>query len=252
MTCNILGKEVIQDIFLAGLVIDSTRKIGVIGSRLGDAAALDKYLALGEECLRVYRQQRLLDQNLLTCVLRMVVKNDYLVNFAREVMLHSIVSQGISLFDARISGQVAEGKHRIDTTILEVADRLLATCGNSDLLALCLALLHDLLGTTKHAGIEATSQTAVGGDDHNKGLLNLVMRRRERCSSTAHACDVGQHLLHSLAIRRSSFDTLGRMANLCSCDHLHGTRDLLRRFDGLDSPFNIVKVGHSDLPYAMN
>lgn len=54
-----------------------------------------------------------------------------------------------------------------------------------------------------------------------------------------------------LGVRRSRRHAFTGKADLRSSNHFHGTRDLLRRRDGADTPFNVVKVGHLYLPYAV-
>ena len=171
----------------------------------------------------------------------MVVHDEHLVELAFAVGLHHVAGQLGRLSELRIGRITGKGEHRRDVAVGEVADGLLATGGHFHFRALALLLLHELLNIAQHVGVEAAGKPAVRGDGNDKHAPHLVVGLQKRFRSDGSVLRrADQHIGDGDRPRQRVFHALRGAANLGSGDHFHGARDLLRRGDGFDSPFDVM------------
>ena len=218
-----------------------------LGCSLGSAVAL-----IGRKRFRIDGKQNLFAKLLLCRILSVVVHHNDLVDRAIGIPVHSVGGDFIRFLNRGVGGQVREGQGRLHVTIREVAQCLLAAGDDAHLSTRRLLLLRQSIDVAQHVAVEAAGQTAVRHNNHNKHVLNLVMLTQQRVLGATYTLgNVGQHFDHGFGVRRSRCNALTSAANLSCSNHFHGSRNLLRRRDGVDTPINVVKVGHRYLPYAV-
>lgn len=150
-----------------------------------------------------------------------------------------------SLFVGRICRQIAELEDRLDATVVEVADGLLTASDNLNLDALLFLRLDKLLGFAEHVAVETACKPTIRRDHNDDGTLHLVMRDQQRLGIERGVFRrADQHVGDAVSPRKRIEHTVGGATDLRRRDHLHRARNLLRRGDGVDSPFYVVKVGH--------
>ena len=98
----------------------------------------------------------------------------------------------------------------------------------------------------QHVAVETAGKAAVRHNHDEQHVLHFVVLAQQRVIGATYTLgNVGQHFDHGFGVRRRSRHALSSATDLRSRHHLHGARDLLRRRDGADTPFYVVKVGHS-------
>ena len=141
----------------------------------------------------------------------------------------------------------AEG-HVVDDVVLErTAKHVVALAADGqdlDRLALCNQLQCMLACQTDDRGVEAPRQTTLAGrNDQEMNLILACPGQEKRCFGIAGigSREAGQYLGHTLRIRTGSLGRLLCTAQFRSGDHFHRPGDLLRRLDGGDPVFQILK-----------
>ena len=110
----------------------------------------------------------------------MVVHDEHLVELALGVSLHHIAGQLGRLSELGVGRISREGEHRLDASVGEVPDGLLATGSHLHLGTFPLLFLRELLHIAKHVGVEAAGETPVGGDGYDEHPLHLVVDLQQR------------------------------------------------------------------------
>ena len=149
------------------------------------------------------------------------------------------------------TSSISPSIYPLRAAVLEVTAGLLAAGDDADPNAFAFFLPHDLLSSAERIAVEAASQATIGRHDDDDAVLHFVMRIQQRVVlQPGIPCRRNEHVGQSRRPRQRILHADGRTANLRRRDHFHGTRDLLRRCDGVDASLYVVKVRHSSLPYA--
>ena len=103
------------------------------------------------------------------------------------------------------------------------------------------------LGGADHARVVRAGQPAVGRDDHEADLADLLTRHEERVVEPGAALgEVADDLGDLLAVGTGGGDALLGANDAAGGDQLHGARDLLGRLDAADAALEdpLLAAGH--------